>query len=280
MKKIPFDKLVKAVEKLVVETNYNLPADVLESLCLARDTEHAATAASILEGIVENAAIAAGEQLPLCQDTGVAVFFADTGDNVQVGGDGLIAAIQEGTRRGYMSGGLRMSMVSDPIRRQNTGDNTPAIIHCRTEPGDRLRISFCPKGGGCENMSRLAMLSPGDGEAGIRDFVIETVRAGGGRPCPPLLVGIGIGGDFEYSAIIAKRSLLRSIGDRHPDTFYADMEQELCEEINRLGIGPMGLGGATTVLDVFIEVHPCHIASLPVAVNIQCHSARHGTIEL
>ncbi|MFC1511891.1 fumarate hydratase [Candidatus Latescibacterota bacterium] len=280
MKTIPYDQLASAVEKLVIETNYVLPDDVLQSLRRARAVEPIPLAASILDRIIENAQIAADERLPLCQDTGVAVFFIDVGDAVFVDGGGLTEAIQEGTRHGYRNGGLRMSLVGDPIRRQNTGDNTPAIIHCRPVPGERLRVSFCPKGAGCENMSRLAMLPPGAGVEGISDFVVETVRRGDGKTCPPVLAGVGIGGDFEYAALLAKRALLRPVGDRHPDALYAGIERELVERLNGLGIGPMGLGGSTTALDVFIETHPCHIASLPVAVNIQCHSARHGTIEL
>lgn len=280
MRTIPFDELATAVENLVVETNYVLPDDILGSLRRAREVETVPLAASILDRIIENALIAARERLPLCQDTGVAVFFLDAGDGISVDGRGIVEAVQEGTRRGYKNGGLRMSMVEDPVRRENTGDNTPAVIHCRPVPGERLRVSFCPKGAGCENVSRLAMLPPGAGADGIGDFVVETVRQGNGKPCPPLIAGVGIGGDFEYAALIAKRALLRPVGDRHPDTLYADMERAIVERLNGLGIGPLGLGGGTTVLDVFIETHPCHIASLPVAVNIQCHSARHGTIEL
>ncbi len=193
---------------------------------------------------------------------------------------GVGAGITGGVRRGYRDGGLRMSVVSDPLRRGNTGDNTPAIIHYRLFPGDAFRVLFCPKGGGCENASRLAMLSPGEGRDGVARFVIETVRMAGGRPCPPIIAGVGIGGDFERCAIIAKRSLFRKIGARNPDPYYAELERELLGGLNALGVGPMGLGGRTTALDVFVEAEPCHIASLPVAVNIQCHSARHGEIYL
>lgn len=276
---IPFDTVVESVARLIVETSYRLPADVWSALEAARKLETGEPAATILGQIVENARIAAEDELPLCQDTGVAVFFVDQGEGVRVGAPGIDAAIQEATRRGYREGALRTSIVRDPLRRVNTGDNTPAVVHFRPAPGDRLRVWFCPKGGGCENMSRLAMLSPGEGREGVAAFVVDTVRAGGGKPCPPVLVGVGIGGDFEACAILAKRSLLRTIGERHPDPFYAGMEIELLDRINALGIGPMGLGGATTALDVFIETAPCHIASLPVAVNIQCHSARHGYIE-
>ncbi len=279
MKTIPFESLVERVSALVAETNCLLPGDVLDALVKSRDAETCGTAVGILDQVVENSRIAAEDALPLCQDTGVAVFFVDIGEDVRVESPGIEAALQEGTRKGYREGALRMSMVRDPLRRGNTGDNTPAVIHYRIVPGGRLRIYFCPKGGGCENMSRLAMLSPGEGRRGVVDFVIDTVQRAGGKPCPPLLVGVGVGGDFERSAELAKRSLLRAVGERNPDPFYAELETELLDRVNGLGIGPMGLGGATTALDVFIETAPCHIASLPLAVNIQCHSARHGCIE-
>ncbi len=276
MKTISFEYVVDSVEKLVMETNYRLPGDVLKALEQARAGESSKLAVNILDQIIENAYIATSELLPLCQDTGIAVFFADVGDSIYVDGDGIEAAINEGTRCGYKNGGLRMSIVKDPIRRGNTLDNTPAVIHFNIVRDEGLTLYFCPKGGGCENMSRLAMLSPGDGKESIVNFVIETVRLGGGRPCPPIIVGIGIGGNFEYSARLSKRSLLRAVGERNTDMCFSDLEEELLEKINTLGIGPMGLGGNTTALDVFIESAPCHIASMPVAVNIQCHAARHG----
>ena len=280
MRTIPFDSVVDAVEKLVMETNYNLPDDVLGALKQARENEASLLAVSILDQIIENANIASSELLPICQDTGVAVFFVDIGDKVYVDGAGIEAAINEGTRRGYKNGALRMSMVKDPLRRDNTGDNTPATIHYKIVRGEGLTLHFCPKGGGCENMSRLAMLSPGEGRQGAIDFVIETIRNGGGKPCPPLIVGVGMGGDFEYSALLSKRSLLRAVCERNDDPYLADMENELLGKINALGIGPMGLGGVSTALDVFVETAPCHIASMPIAVNIQCHAARHGKTEL
>jgi fumarate hydratase subunit alpha len=279
MKTISFETLVERVSALVADTNYFLPGDILGALKEARGAETSGPGGAILDQIVENARIAAEDALPLCQDTGVAVYFVEIGEEARVESPGIEAALQEGTRRGYRNGALRMSMVRDPLRRGNTGDNTPAVIHYAIVPGDGLRIVFCPKGGGCENMSRLAMLSPGEGCRGVVEFVLDTVRRAGGKPCPPLLVGVGIGGDFERSAELAKRALLRTAGERHADPFYADLEMELLAGVNALGIGPMGLGGATTALDVFIETAPCHIASLPLAVNIQCHSARHGRIE-
>lgn len=280
MRTIMYETVVESVRTLVIETSYNLPGDVIDRLSHMRSRETSARASGILDQILANAHIASKDRIPLCQDTGTAVFFVDCGKDAVVGGDGLTAAVNEGMRRGYKDGGLRMSIVRDPLRRVNSNDNSPAYIHLREVPGDELVISFCPKGGGCENMSRQAMLTPGEGREGVISFVVDTVGIGGGRPCPPVVVGVGIGGTFEYSAIIAKRTLLRKLGDRNPDPYYREMEEELIDTINSLGIGPMGLGGDTTALDVFVEAAPCHIASMPVAVNIQCHSARHGTVSL
>ncbi len=280
MRTIPFDTVADAVESLVIETNYNLPDDVLEALKRARNTETSSLAVSVLDNIIMNADIARTERLPICQDTGIAVFFVDIGSDVRIGGGGLEAAVNEGTRRGYLNGALRTSVVNDPLRRKNTGDNTPAIIHTRIVDGDRVTLFFCPKGGGCENMSALKMLTPGDGRDGIVDFVVDTIRAAGGKPCPPLVIGIGLGGNFEYSAVLSKRALLRTLGERNPDPYLAEMEIELTEKLNALDVGPMGIGGNTTVLDVFVESYPCHIASMPVSLNVQCHAARHGKIEL
>ena len=280
MKTLDYNMVVDTVAGLVIETNYVLPDDVRKVLQTVRETETSETATFILDRIIENAQVASTEKLPLCQDTGVAVFFAEVGDNVRVDGKGLAAAIHEGTRRGYREGALRMSLVKDPLRRGNTGDNTPAVIHYICVPGETIGLYFCPKGAGCENMSRIAMLNPGQGCNGVQDFVVETVRIGGGKPCPPIVVGVGIGGNFEYSAMLSKRALFRTIGSPHTDPYYNDLEKELLVSINELGIGPMGLGGTSTALGVFIETAPCHIASLPVAVNIQCHSSRHGYIVL
>lgn len=280
MRTVAFNDVVNEVAGLVAETNYNLPDDVLGELCRLKETETSEPASTILGQIIENARIASAEKLPICQDTGIAVFFAEVGDDVRVDGDGLEAAINEGTRQGYREGALRMSIVGDPLRRVNTGDNTPAVIHYSCVKGDKIALYFCPKGGGCENMSRTALLNPGAGCEGVTEFVLETVRIGGGKPCPPIIVGVGIGGNFEYSAILSKRALLRTVGSGHHDSFYSELESELLLKINELGIGPMGLGGRATAIDVFIEAAPCHIASLPVAVNIQCHAARHRMIEL
>ncbi len=280
MNVLSYDMVVARTAALIVDTSCRLPEDVVQGLRRLRGEEESPLARTILDQLLDNAAIAAADCTPTCQDTGVAVFFADIGEEIRVAPPGLEAALQEATRRGYREGGLRMSMVADPLRRTNTGDNTPAVIHTRLVPGDALEIAFCPKGGGCENMSRLEMLTPGDGREGVESFILDTVRKSGGKPCPPVILGVGIGGTFESSALLAKRTLLRAVGDRNPDPGYAEMERVLLDRINGLGIGPMGLGGRSTALDVFIDAAPCHIASLPVAVNIQCHAARHGRIRL
>jgi len=243
-------------------------------------TEESPTGRRILEELIENAAVAEKTKLPLCQDTGFAVVFIDVGQDVRFVGGDLKQAVDEGIRQGYEEGFLRKSIVSDPLRRVNTNDNTPAIMHLRMVPGDRVRLIFAPKGGGSENMSAVAMLKPSDGVEGVKRFVVDCVSRAGANPCPPTIVGVGIGGTFEYAAYLAKRSLLRRVGEPNPDKFYADLEKELLQNINKLGIGPQGLGGTTTSLAVHAEFHPCHIASLPVAVNMQCHSARHKEIEL
>ena len=280
MRTILYNTVVDAVGDLITRTNYVLPDDVLAALRKLREKETSELAVSILDQIIENAKIAVADELPICQDTGVAVFMAEVGSEVRVDGDGLGSAINEGTRKGYREGGLRMSIVRDPLRRGNTGDNTPAVIHYTCVSGDGITISYCPKGAGSENMSRTAMLNPGSGSQGVIDFVLDTIRSAGGRPCPPVVVGIGLGGDFEYSAILSKHALLRKVGTRHADPFYSTLETSILEAVNNLGIGPMGLGGRSTAIDVFIEAAPCHIASLPIAVNLQCHAARHGSVVL
>ncbi|MEE9614540.1 MAG: fumarate hydratase, partial [Thermodesulfobacteriota bacterium] len=230
----------------------------------------------VLGQIVKNFELAAAENVPMCQDTGVAVFFVDVGRELTIDGP-LYEAIDEGVRQGYEEGYLRKS-VCDPFSRKNTGDNTPAVVHTTVTDGDRLTIRFAPKGAGSENMSRLKMLRATSGVEGIKEFVVETIREAGGNPCPPIIVGVGIGGNFEVSAILAKKALLRKIGSPGKDKEHAVLEGELLREINSLGIGPMGFGGTTTALAVHIESVPCHIASLPVAVNIQCHAARHKEV--
>jgi len=253
---------------------------LLEALAEARRAEDSPLADTIIAQLQENARIAADEQIPLCQDTGLAVFFVELGRDVRIAGDGLEDAINGGVREGYGEGYLRKSVVADPIRRTNTRDNTPAIVHLRIVDGEGLRIRYAAKGGGSENMSRIAMLRPADGIEGVKDFVVNTVGEAGGNPCPPLVVGVGIGGDFEKCAILAKEALFREIGSPNPDEFYGAVERELLERINALGIGPMGLGGSTTALAVHVLAAPCHIASLPVAVNINCHASRHREVTL
>lgn len=258
-----------------MEANYYLGDDVVQALQQALKTEESPLGRSILAQLIENQQIARSEQIPICQDTGFAVLFVNLGQEVRITGGNLIDAINEGVRQGYIEGYLRKSIVRDPLNRVNTGDNTPAVVHLEMSPGDRLSITIAPKGGGSENMSEVRVLKPADGVEGVKQFVIDLVRRSGGNPCPPIIVGVGIGGTFEKCAELAKRALLRELGSQHPDPFYANLEKELLSEINKLGIGPQGLGGSTTALAVFIEPYPCHIASLPVAVNIQCHAARH-----
>ena len=227
---------------------------------------------------MENAEIAQTDNVPLCQDTGLAAMFIELGQDVHVVGGDFETAVQEGIRQGYKDGYLRKSMVEDPLRRKNTGDNTPGVISIRLVPGEKIKITILPKGGGSENMSAIKMLKPSDGEEGVKEFVVDTVKKAGGNPCPPIIVGVGIGGSFDKCAYLAKKALLREVGSMHADPYYASIEKELLERVNNTGIGPQGLGGRTTALAVHIEVHPCHIASLPVAVNTQCHSARHKEI--
>jgi fumarate hydratase subunit alpha len=276
MRAINSSSITETVARLCREANYFLGDDVLSLLKQARTDEASETGREILAQIIENAAIAAEAPLPLCQDCGTAVVFVDIGQNVLVEGDDIETAIQAGVALGYTEGYLRMSMVARPFSaRTNTGDNTPAVIHYRLVPGDRLHITLAPKGGGSENMTRFAVLKPAQGRSGVVDFVVQAVSEAGANPCPPLIVGVGIGGTAERCMEIAKRALLRPAGQCSADPETAELECELLERINALGIGPQGLGGTTTALAVHVETHPAHIASLPVAVNLQCHSARH-----
>jgi fumarate hydratase subunit alpha len=246
----------------------------LNSLEAAYKKEESSVGKEIISQILENDKIAAEGIFPMCQDTGFAVVFVEMGANVCIQGN-LAEAIHEGVRQGYKDGYLRKSILGDPIERKNTGDNTPAVIHLDIVPGDKLKITVAPKGGGSENMSFVKMMKPADGVEGVKSFVIDSVRQAGSNPCPPIVVGVGIGGTFEKCAQMAKKALLRPIGSKHPNPFYANLEAELTEKINMLGIGPQGLGGTVTALAVHIETHPCHIASFPAAVNINCHAARH-----
>ena len=274
MREIKGEAISQAVARLCMSANRNLPEDVRACITRSREQEPWEPARGILDRIVENYEIAEEEQLPICQDSGVACVFLDVGQEVHIQGD-LEQAVHEGVRRGYLEAGLRCSVVADPLRRVNTKDNTPAIVYTRLVPGDRLKITVAPKGAGSENMSRIAMLRPSDGAQGVKDFVVKTVEEAGPNPCPPIVVGVGIGGCFDRSAELAKRALLRPAGEPNPDPFYAAMERELLDRINALGIGPQGLGGRTTALAVHIEVAAVHMASLPVAVNINCHVTRH-----
>jgi len=271
--------VISAVKTLCMTSNATLLEDVCSAYQHASQTETSDLGKSIFAELIENAAIARTQNLPLCQDTGYAVFFVEIGIDVTC--DCLLQdAIDEGVRQGYEAGKLRKSVVSDPFRRINTNDNTPAIVHLTQVPGDTLKLSFLAKGGGAENMSQLRCFRPTAEISEIRAFVTDVVQSAGANACPPLIVGIGIGGTIEQSTIIAKKALLREIGSAHPDPFYADLESDWLSALNETGLGPMGLGGSTTALAVFIETHPCHIASLPVTVNLQCHSTRHGTIVL
>ena len=274
MREISTKEIIKVVRNLCIDANYNLGDDVLYAFNQAVEKEDSGTGREVLRELVENARIAREEKVPLCQDCGLAVVFIEIGQDVHITGGDLREAINEGVRQGYTEGYLRKS-ACNPITRKNTGDNTPAIMHLQIVPGNKMKIIFAPKGGGSENMSRVDMLTPAAGIEGIKDFVVKRVKDSGSNPCPPTIIGIGVGGTFERSAILAKKALLRNLGDRNPDPELAKIEEEILARINKLGIGPMGYGGDTTSLDVFLEIEPCHIASLPVAVNIQCHAARH-----
>ena len=276
MREIKADEIADTIAHLCQEANYSLGQDVLDALKRAREEEESLLARQVLSQLLENASISPAERIPLCQDCGVAVVFLEMGQEVHITGGDLYAAVEEGVRRGYEEGYLRKSMVSCPFSsRTNTGDNTPPVIHTEVTGGDRLKITLAPKGGGSENMSRFAMLKPAEGRKGVVDFVVRTVDEAGSNPCPPIIVGVGIGGNAEKAMILAKRSLLRRVGAPSADPEVAELERELLIKINDLGIGPQGFGGRTTALAVHAEAFPCHIASLPVAVNLQCHSARH-----
>lgn len=278
MKRISYQKIREAATSLCMEAAFTLPRDVEAAMRMARDSESSALAKSILEQCLENASIAREEKLPICQDTGTAVYFVEYGMDIRVEGGRLEDALREGTAVGYEKGRLRKSIVNDPVfERKNTGDNTPPVIHLETVPGEKIRINLCLKGGGSENMSALKMLKPSDGREGVIDFVVDTVVNAGGNPCPPTIVGVGIGGTIEKTTYLAKKALLRKTGCPNPDERYAKLESEILEKINASGIGPQGLGGDTTALAVHVEYYPCHIASLPVAVNLNCHAARHAT---
>ncbi len=275
MREIHVNKITAAVREMCIKSNCYLGKDIENALRDSLEREDSELSKSVLRDILKNAEIAKEKEVPICQDTGMAVFFLEIGQDVHFVGGSLYDAVNEGVRRGYEEGYLRKSVVADPVRRGNTGDNTPAIIHTEITEGEEVKITIAPKGFGSENMSAVKMLKPSDGREGIIDFVIETVRQGGSNPCPPIVVGVGIGGTFEKAAILAKKALLRNINQENPDGFYGEMERELLEKINQTGIGPQGFGGKTTALGVNIETFPTHIAGMPVAVNISCHVTRH-----
>ncbi len=279
MREVDVKEITAQVKRLCMEANYDLGEDVLKAFNDYSAAEESPAGREILEQLIENARIAAEERTPICQDTGLAVFFIELGQEVHLIGGDFDQAIHEGVRQGYQEGYLRKSSCH-PFTRKNLGDNTPAIIHLELVPGDKIHIKFAPKGGGSENMSRVIMLTPAVGRQGIIDYIIELIKEVGPNPCPPTVVGVGIGGTFERAAYLAKKTLLRPIGSKNPDPDLAQMEEEVLEKINKLGIGPQGLGGRTTSLAVHIDLVPCHIASLPLAVNIQCHAARHKEVTI
>ena len=276
MRELDASLITETVRRLCIEANCFLPEDVKCRIRESLDREEWPCAREILERITENYTVAGTEGLPICQDTGMACVFLKIGQDVHITGD-LTEAVNEGVRRGYGEGCLRKSVVRDPLDRVNTGDNTPAVLYCEPVPGDRVEITVAPKGFGSENMSAIKMLRPSDGLEGVKDFVLQTVKDAGPNPCPPIVVGVGIGGTFDKAAYLAKKALLRPLDERNSQAFYARLEEDLLEEINALGIGPQGLGGRTTALAVNIETFPTHIAGLPVAVNINCHVTRHRT---
>jgi fumarate hydratase subunit alpha len=280
MRVISAQTIITTVAAMCCRVNYHLAEGVWQAFSRAKKKETKAYPKYIFNQLQENAKIARQEKYPLCQDTGMVIVFAKIGEDVKIKGMTLSAAINEGVKKGYTLGYLRKSIVADPLLRKNTGDNTPAVIYTEITGGNQLVLSLLAKGGGSENASQAAVLKPSDGKEGVTDFVLSAIKKAGGNPCPPLLVGIGVGGSFDSCAVASKKALLRKIGSRHSVLFYAKWEKELKEKINRLNIGPMGLGGKTTVLDVFIQTLPCHIASLPVAVSVNCHSIRHEEVIL
>lgn len=275
MKTIHSDRIRDAIAELCQRANFELTTDMRVALQAGVERETSPLAKNTLERILKNADLAKERSLPMCQDTGLVIIFADVGQDVRIEGGVLRDAINEGVRKGYKEGFLRASVTGDPIQRKNTGDNTPAVLHTDLVPGDSLRLQLLAKGGGCENMSRFKMLTPADGREGIVNFVVETAKLAGPNACPPIVVGVGIGGSFEYSAVLAKKSLLRKIGEPSALQHVAELEDEIMKKVNASGIGPQGYGGKTTSLAVQIEIAACHVASLPVSVNIECHAHRH-----
>lgn len=277
MREIQASQITDVIETLCIEANEQLPADVRQAIETCRACEDWAIAQEVLDQITTNYEIAGEEHVPICQDTGMACVFLEIGLDVHISGGDLAGAVHEGVRRGYDKGYLRKSVVKDPVRRGNTGDNTPAMIYTEIVPGDQVRITVGPKGFGSENMSMIRMFKPSAGLQGIKDFILEVVETAGPNPCPPMVVGVGIGGTFDKAALLAKKALMRPIDSSHEDPFYAELEVEMLEKVNQLGIGPQGYGGKTTAIGLNIETLPTHIAGMPCAVNINCHVTRHKT---
>ena len=281
MRTIDVSQITTAVAQLAVDANYYLSNDIRTALESGREREESPLGKAILGQLVENACIARDEQMPICQDTGMAVVFMEVGQDVHITGGSVIEAVNDGVAIGYTEGYLRKSVVAEPLfNRKNTGDNTPAILHTSLVPGDKIKIALAPKGFGSENMSALRMFKPSDGLPAIKKFVVETIFNAGSNPCPPIVVGIGIGGTMEKAALLAKQALLRPVNECSTHADYAKLEQELLELVNNTGIGPQGLGGRVTALTVNVEYYPTHIAGLPVAININCHATRHAEVEL
>ena len=277
MREIQAQQITDVVEKLCIEANQYLPEDVQGAIRRCRACEDWEIAQGVLDKIITTFEIAKEENVPICQDTGMACVFLEIGQDVHIAGGDLKEAVDEGVRRGYDKGYLRKSVVKDPVRRGNTGDNTPAMLYTEIVPGEQIKVTVGPKGFGSENMSAIRMFKPSAGIEGIKDFILETVETAGPNPCPPMVVGVGIGGTFDKCALLAKKALMRSTDERNPDPYYADLEAEMLEKINKLGIGPQGFGGKTTALALNIETLPTHIAGMPCAVNINCHVTRHKT---
>ena len=277
IREIEVSLLTDVIEKLCIEANEHLPEDVKCAIRSCRACEDGEIARGVLDDIIRNYEIADRECVPICQDTGMACVFLEIGQDVHLTGGDLTEAVNEGVRRGYEKGYLRKSVVRDPVRRGNTGDNTPAMLYTEIVPGDRVKVTLGPKGFGSENMSAICMFKPSAGIEGIKQFILETVEQAGPNPCPPMVVGVGIGGTFDKAALLAKKAIMRPLGTSHPDPYYAALEQEMLEKINQLGIGPQGYGGRTTAIGLNIETLPTHIAGMPCAININCHVTRHKT---
>ena len=277
MREISVTQITDAVERLCIDANTHLPGDVKCAIARCRACEDGIIAQGVLDKIIENYEIADSENVPICQDTGMACVFLEIGQDVHLVGGDLAQAVDEGVRRGYDRGFLRKSVVADPVRRGNTGDNTPAMLYTEIVPGEQVKITVAPKGFGSENMSAIRMFKPSAGLQGIKDFILETVENAGPNPCPPMVVGVGIGGTFDKAALLAKKALMRPLDVRNPDPYYAQLETEMLEKVNALGIGPQGFGGRTTAIGLNIETMPTHIAGMPCAININCHVTRHKT---